>query len=225
MAVAGADFVNQASSYVGDPYVYGAEGPSSFDCSGLVEYTAAQFGITVPRTTSQMTASSSPLIPIGRKDLGPGDLIFSNWGDGPNSHVGIFTGDGSIIEAPKPGENVRVTTLGDNYWAHATSFRRIPGVDTGGTATLSGANTPGIPGVLNGIAGFIPNPSSILDVGKNISASLGQVGQAAIGVGNVATMVTKAFLPSNLLRGTLFIFGTVFILLGVWHISREVRSN
>src|SRR6185503_2636789 len=103
----GADLVTLARQQIGDPYVYGDEGPDSFDCSGLVQWVADKVGLHTPRTTAQMIGHDSNLTPIGAGDLKAGDLVFSNWGEGPSSHVAIYTGKGTVIEAPQPGQTVR----------------------------------------------------------------------------------------------------------------------
>jgi cell wall-associated NlpC family hydrolase len=87
---------------LGKPYVRGATGPSSFDCSGLTGYVWRQAGVSLPRT-SQAQAGIGPNIP--KSQVQPGDLIIYYSG---YSHVAIYIGNGQIIHAPKPGTNVRV---------------------------------------------------------------------------------------------------------------------
>jgi hypothetical protein len=105
--VTGAAIVAEARKFLGDPYVYGAAGPSTFDCSGLVQYVLHKLGITAPRTSEDQW---SWVDKIDRKQLAPGDLIFEQWpGDNaPPGHVVIYIGGGKVIEAPQPGESVHV---------------------------------------------------------------------------------------------------------------------
>jgi hypothetical protein len=227
--VAGADIVGYALTQRGDPYVWGAEGPNAFDCSGLVEYVYKRFGLTTPRTTADMMASDR-LQPITRAQLQPGDLVFSNWSGRKSSHVGIFDGQGNIIEAPAPGQTVTVTKLGPGYWAHTDAYRRVPGVD--GYAPAAGGYAPGEErGALDAlltpaklVASLIPNPGNVTESLTNIGNAMAGVAQGAIGVGNLATLATRAFLPSNLLRGAALIFGTVLVFAGIWFLAREVRE-
>jgi cell wall-associated NlpC family hydrolase len=98
--------LSAAQSRLGMPYVWGASGPSSFDCSGLVQWSFAQAGITMPRVAADQ-ALTGPAVPSGQ--LQPGDLLF--WRTDPTapdyiSHVAIYVGNGDMIEAPQPGQNV-----------------------------------------------------------------------------------------------------------------------
>jgi cell wall-associated NlpC family hydrolase len=97
-----------AMSRKGLPYVWGGSGPSVFDCSGLVQWSFAQAGITMPRTAAEQ-ALTGPSVPVNQ--LQPGDLLFYHTDPtAPNyiSHVTIYLGNGWMIEAPRPGEYVQV---------------------------------------------------------------------------------------------------------------------
>ena len=109
--------VAYAYSKVGDPYVYGATGPSSFDCSGLVEAAWAYAGVSIPRTTYEQVAA---LPAVSTSDLQPGDLLFFD-GDG---HVGMYVGGGYLIDAPQTGENVEKVPLAGWYSANLDSAAR-----------------------------------------------------------------------------------------------------
>jgi cell wall-associated NlpC family hydrolase len=85
-----------AVSKIGDPYVWGATGPSTFDCSGLTQAAWAAAGVTIPRDTYEQVAA---LPAVSRADLQPGDLLFF---DG-NAHVAIYVGGGMLIDAPHTG--------------------------------------------------------------------------------------------------------------------------
>lgn len=96
--------ISYAQSFIGVPYVWGGSTPSGFDCSGLVQYVYAHYGVNLPRvTTAQENAGT--VIPVSAAQ--PGDLYF--WGaKGSSYHVAIATGGGSFIHAPEPGESVKV---------------------------------------------------------------------------------------------------------------------
>jgi peptidoglycan DL-endopeptidase CwlO len=89
----------------GDPYVWGAAGPSEFDCSGLVVWAYAQEGIALPHYTGSLWNSG---VHIARADLEPGDLVFFYQ---DISHVGIYIGDGMMIDAPDFGQDVMVQPI------------------------------------------------------------------------------------------------------------------
>jgi cell wall-associated NlpC family hydrolase len=92
----------------GLPYVWGGNGPNVFDCSGLVQWSFRQAGITMPRVAADQ-ALTGPAVPMSQ--LQPGDLLFYHTdATAPNyiSHVAIYLGNGWMIQAPQPGENVEV---------------------------------------------------------------------------------------------------------------------
>lgn len=89
-----------ARAQLGKPYVWGAEGPNSFDCSGLTMRAMQAAGKSVPRTASQQQRAG---VRISMSELQPGDLV--TFGS-PAYHIGIYTGDGKIIHAPRPGKVV-----------------------------------------------------------------------------------------------------------------------
>ena len=108
-----------AISKLGRPYVWGAEGPDSFDCSGLVQWAYAQAGIKVPRVTHQQFVSG-PQIPLAQAQ--PGDLLF--WRHDPTnpgyvSHVAIYWGDGKMLHAPRTGDVVKLVPVTTRNFAGA----------------------------------------------------------------------------------------------------------
>ncbi len=94
-----------ARAQIGKPYVWGATGPSSYDCSGLTQAAWREAGVTLPRTTWDQVEVGTR---VATSDLQPGDLVFF-YDD--ISHVGIYKGDGMMIHAPKPGANVREESI------------------------------------------------------------------------------------------------------------------
>jgi peptidoglycan DL-endopeptidase CwlO len=109
----GAQALQEAFTREGDPYVWGAAGPSAFDCSGLVVWAYAQEGISLPHYTGSLWNSG---IHIARADLEPGDLVFF-FAD--ISHVGIYVGDGLMIDAPDFGQVVEVQPIDWSIYAGA----------------------------------------------------------------------------------------------------------
>lgn len=98
--------IEYAMAQVGKPYVWGAEGPASFDCSGLTSQAWLAAGQAIPRT-SQEQWRLLPRVAVG--DMRPGDLIIYH---DDASHVGMYVGDGSIVHAPRPGRQVTLTGAG-----------------------------------------------------------------------------------------------------------------
>ncbi|MFJ1801077.1 NlpC/P60 family protein [Streptomyces sp. NPDC088180] len=94
-----------ARAQIGKPYVWGASGPSSYDCSGLTQAAWREAGVTLPRTTWDQVEVGTR---VATSDLLPGDLVFF-YDD--ISHVGVYKGDGMMIHAPKPGANVREESI------------------------------------------------------------------------------------------------------------------
>jgi cell wall-associated NlpC family hydrolase len=115
----GARVVQIAVQYLGRPYVWGAAGPDAFDCSGLVTYVFAQIGISLPHFAA---AQWNYGVYVPMDQLEPGDLVFFE----SLGHVGIYVGNGSYIQAPQPGDVVKITPLSDP-WSAANYYgaRRI----------------------------------------------------------------------------------------------------
>jgi cell wall-associated NlpC family hydrolase len=98
-----------ASRYLGVPYVFGGESPAGFDCSGLVAYVYAQFGIRLPHSSAQQGRIGTK---IARSAALPGDVVVMDGG----SHVGIYIGGGRMIDAPMPGRVVSNDAIYDNNY-------------------------------------------------------------------------------------------------------------
>ncbi|NFI80909.1 glycoside hydrolase [Clostridium botulinum] len=102
--------LNEAYNHLGKAYVYGATGPSNFDCSGFTQYVYRKAaGVDISRTTySQIGVGVS----VSRDQLQPGDLVFPHAG-----HVGIYVGGGNMIHAPQTGDVVKVSSVYNFYAA------------------------------------------------------------------------------------------------------------
>ena len=125
-----------AESRRGLPYVWGAAGPASFDCSGLVQWSFAQAGISMPRVAADQ-ARAGPAVPVSQ--LQPGDLLFYHTDPtdpGYISHVAIYLGNGWMIQAPQPGMDVQVVpaSFGSQF---AGAIRVYPRLASGLAAGLA----------------------------------------------------------------------------------------
>ncbi|MDX3610721.1 MULTISPECIES: NlpC/P60 family protein [Streptomyces] len=128
----GGDAVAYAVRQIGKPYVWGAEGPDSFDCSGLTSRAWSTAGRTIPRT-SQEQWKRLPRVPVSA--LRPGDLVVYF----PKAtHVALYIGDGLVVQAPRPGAKVKVSPLASNPLLGAVR------PDPGGTP-LSAYTRPELP--------------------------------------------------------------------------------
>jgi len=96
--------VNVGLQYLGTPYVYGGATPAGFDCSGLVMYVYAQFGVSLPHSVPAQAAAGTV---ISAADAQPGDLVI--WSD--HGHDGIYMGNGNVLHAPNPSKTVEVRPL------------------------------------------------------------------------------------------------------------------
>jgi len=97
--------VAYASNFIGTPYAWGGNGPSTFDCSGFTSYVFNHFGISLPRTAAGQQGVG---VSIAKSDLQPGDLVFFG---SPAHHVGIYVGNGCFIHAPQTGDVVKISSL------------------------------------------------------------------------------------------------------------------
>lgn len=113
-----------AATLVGKPYRYGGASPSTgFDCSGLVQWSYAQAGRKLPRSTDDQREASRR---IRVSDLRRGDLLFFHQEGKKHGHVGIYVGNGEFVHAPSSGKRVRRDRVDAPYWSkHLSEARRI----------------------------------------------------------------------------------------------------
>jgi hypothetical protein len=231
MAISGNDILTYARKFLGDPYVWGGTGPDSFDCSGLVYYVLNHLGVhDVPRVADDQYGWTTR---IQESQLAPGDLIFSRWsGDdvGPHGvgHVGIYAGNGQVLEASQSGEPVHIIPYDRNYKQHTVGYGRVPSSSAGSatpgidntdstTATMS-ATLVDIPGmsflgpILGGTSGVA---STVADLAVAFQAMLSSV-NAAI------TLFSSLFKPQLWLRVGMFIVGVLGFTSGVIILARSV---
>ena len=115
--------VRAALQMRGIPYSWGGGGPGGpskgiaqgantvgFDCSGLVQYAFAKYGVSVPRVSYEQFRAGTP---VPTNAMRPGDLVFFHPGANGPGHVGIFIGNGKFLQAPQTGDVVKVSNLSD----------------------------------------------------------------------------------------------------------------
>jgi len=184
-----------AKAKLGAPYVWGATGPSRFDCSGLTQWAWKQAGVSIPRTSQQQAGYGRP---VALKDIQAGDLVTSNWGSGPNSHVALYIGGGKVIHAPAPGKTVRVADLNAHYRSKINTIRRVPGAKGGGTVgVVDPGDIPGLGPVGDlldaggSLADVLLGEGGILGPLKSVAASTGQMAAGFLRVGDLATWILR----------------------------------
>ena len=121
----GSEIVAYAMQFEGCPYVYGAAGPKSFDCSGLTKYVYAHFGYTLNRSASDQWYNGAA---VSKSELQPGDLVLFNSGNRNKNatHVGIYIGGGEFIHASTSTTGVIISDLNSNYYTSVyVGARRI----------------------------------------------------------------------------------------------------
>jgi peptidoglycan DL-endopeptidase CwlO len=111
--------VGIAMQYLGTPYVWGGASPSGFDCSGFVMYVYAQVGVSLPHNAAAQYGYGSP---VSRSELAAGDIVFF---DGLG-HNGLYIGNGQFIHSPHTGDVVKVSSLGDSWYASTYVGARRP---------------------------------------------------------------------------------------------------
>ncbi|WP_329105047.1 C40 family peptidase [Micromonospora sp. NBC_01699] len=116
--------VCRAEQQIGDRYVWGAEGPSSFDCSGLVYYAYKGTGASLARTTAEVQSHKGKTVSV--KNLQKGDLLYFDWNnDGNVDHVGIYAGKGKMVHASSGSGKVKKVTLSAYYKNHLDTAKRL----------------------------------------------------------------------------------------------------
>jgi cell wall-associated NlpC family hydrolase len=116
--------VEVALEAIGTPYVWGGTGDNGFDCSGLIQYSYGQFGIQVPRvSTDQLRVGRE--VETRTSSLRRGDILgFSGKVGGKSTHVGLYVGNGEFIHSSSSG--VRISNLANPYWQqHFIEARRV----------------------------------------------------------------------------------------------------
>ena len=109
------DIANFALTFIGYPYVYGAQSPSmGFDCSGLMYYVFKEYGYSLHRTADDQMDNDGTA--VSRRDLQVGDLVFFGSGSYAN-HVGMYIGNNNFVHAANPSSGVRISSMNETYYA------------------------------------------------------------------------------------------------------------
>jgi len=205
--------VAAALAQVGVPYVWGGASPSTgFDCSGLVQWAFGQAGISLPRVASAQEQVGT-LVP-SLADAAPGDLVF--YGN-PAYHVGIYLGDGYMVDAPETGQTVSIQPVGT-----PTEIRHVaPGGASGDYGPLFAQATSAYglpPGLLEAVATVESgmNPNAVSSAGAEGMMQLMPSTAASLGVNpfDPAEAITGA---AELLAGKLAKFGSLPLALAAYN--------
>lgn len=141
-----------AFSELGKTYVWGGTGPDVFDCSGLTQYSWAQAGVAIPRVAADQ---DSWTVPVPLSQLLPGDLVF--YGTIDIHHVGMYIGDGLMINAPHTGDVVRVSPI---WWSDLAGFGRVHAAGVPVPTRQLPAVTHPAPPVVVPTAGAVPSQTA-----------------------------------------------------------------
>lgn len=106
---AAGEVLDYAKQFIGTPYVWGGTTPNGFDCSGLVQYVFRQAGVNLPRVSADQAKAGTAVKDVA--SARPGDLVFWRGSNGNPNHIGIYVGDGKMLEAPRTGLNVRIRDI------------------------------------------------------------------------------------------------------------------
>ncbi len=216
MAVDVTKVLDRAREQLGKKYVFGSAGPNTFDCSGLVVYSFKPFGINLPHHAASQAKLGKE---VAKGDIQPGDLVFSDWGGGPNSHVGIAVSKNQIINAPHKGAVVRYATLTDGYLSHVTAIRRLGGM----TSQTPGPSTGDIIGTAGRhVGGIVGGAVTAVDA---ITGAVGEGLAPLSAVGAVSDQIFKFFMPSNFLRFVAGLAGGLMLAFGIYLLTKEVRNG
>lgn len=134
-------FVNAMMKYgATNKYVWGAAGPSAFDCSGLVEYTLKKLGISFPRTSGEQYKASKHV-----SNPKPGDLVF--FGPGGSEHVGVYTGNGEFYSAENEHDGMGISKVHGGGFGSFAGYGRVPGLSDSDSSDKS-AKSSGLLGTI-----------------------------------------------------------------------------
>jgi hypothetical protein len=138
--------VNYADDQIGKPYVWGAAGPDSFDCSGLVQQAWKAAGVDIPKHSQTQYDLGGQHVALAEAQ--PGDLVFWGYGRDPSAvhHVAMYLGNNEILHAPQPGESVERTKMWDGGQLLPMVVRPAPDGPPQGGAVPAGAPAPGAGG-------------------------------------------------------------------------------
>lgn len=196
--------VRAAERYLGTPYVYGGDNPSTgFDCSGLVMYAYDQAGVRLPRTSEEQWAFLRKKA-VSLKSVREGDLVFaSGVGDGGSpdnpGHVGMMISSNQLIQAPHTGADVDIIKYDPSAWSHAArptgslaGGATVGGVGAGAAGQLLSTGSSSVGGVGNAGAAFNSSEASTISTGNEASSLGGGGVGGGPGVGSGKVLGTAA---------------------------------
>lgn len=176
----------------GKPYVWGAAGPDSFDCSGLVEYALSQMGKGFPKYSGAQFNASDAV-----SDPKSGDLAF--FGSGGSEHVGVYGGNGKMFSAMSPGSNPNIGWANISDWSEQLAgYHRVPGLKSDDTSQSSNPMSSLIKSQVGGMFDWIkkfiaPTQESASPAGDGVGRWSSDVKRAlsTLGLSNSDSMVSK----------------------------------
>lgn len=221
------DLIKIAAQYIGVPYKYGGTTPKGFDCSGYVQYVFKKVGVKLPRTSQDQAKVGHS---VSFSDLSAGDLILSDWGEGPNSHVAIYAGGGKLLEAPRTGKDVQLVSLNGNYKAHVNGYRRVSSKKGGILSDIEGVAKNAVGGLVIGgvdilggdISTGLDSASSLLSFPSEIT---GFFSQAVSSLESTMSFFAAFFRPSTYVRIGAGFAGTIFVLAGCVFLILQAREQ
>ena len=158
--------VATAEKQVGTPYVFGGSRPGGFDCSGLVQWSYGQLGVSLPRTAAEQ-GRTGVAVPVDQAQ--PGDLVYFDKA-GPVDHIGIYAGNGTWVVAPHTGSSVKVEPVD---LTKATSIRRVTGAPVTGAPATGGADwASALPAAGRPLVGDIQQAASSTGLDPRLLASV-----------------------------------------------------
>lgn len=222
----GSQVASDAGRYIGVPYAWGGASPSTgFDCSGLVQHVFSDLGVSLPRTAAEQSQVGTAV--TGLQQAQPGDLLFYG---SPAEHVGIYIGNGLMINAPQTGQDVSVARAGQ-----PTSIRRVsPTVAAGASAPASLSNAFAAatqayglpPGLLQAVAqtesGF--NPAATSPAGALGLMQIMPSTAAGLGI-NPLDPVQSIYGAADLLAQKIKAFGSVPLALAAYNAGDQAVRN
>lgn len=169
------DLLSWGNQEIGKPYVYGAEGPSTFDCSGLMQFIFAKVGIQLPRVADAQYHATAK---VAESSAGAGDLVFYvNNQTGVADHVALYLGAGKQLAAPHTGANVEIQSV-YNRAGYTRVYGRVSGLGAAGgvAGTVTGVATQAVSWTSDQIDNLLGGARGLVLEGILALSGLGLIG-------------------------------------------------